>query len=278
MPRRCCRSTWSGVEEVVVGRSWSWVARIWAAAFVAVALVQLSAEWVGAEDLAQVAQWALMPVLAGALVAATRWPRGHLVTWVLVALGFSWLGDLVPSFVGDDAAFLVMVGFFLVAQVAFVVAFAPDVRQSVLHRRPVLLLPYAAVLVGMVAACADGAGDLLIPVSVYGGCLTAMAVLSTGVGRLAGIGGAVFLVSDGLIALAQFVPSFGLPHHDFWVMLTYVLAQALIAFAVVERNAVQRRAPEPAARPSVARPSVPDNVVSMVRAARTLSRPRVPVR
>ena len=74
------------------------------------------------------------------------------MTWALVALGFSWLGDLVPSLVGDDAAFLVMVGFFLLAQVAYVVAFAPDVRRSVVHRRPVLLLPYAAVLVGLVAA------------------------------------------------------------------------------------------------------------------------------
>ncbi|WP_051640069.1 lysoplasmalogenase [Cellulomonas sp. URHE0023] len=261
-----------------MGRTLSWAARAWAAAFAAVALVQLSAEWVGAEGLARVGQWALMPLLAGALVASTRWPRGRLVTWVLVALGFSWLGDLVPSFVGDDAAFLVMVGFFLLAQVAFVVAFAPDARRSVLHRRPVLLLPYVAVLVGMVSACAEGAGDLLIPVAVYGGCLTAMAVLSTGVGRLAGIGGVVFVVSDGLIALEEFVPSFHLPHHDFWVMCTYVLAQALIAVAVVERNALQRRPPELAPRPAGSRPSVPDNVVSMVRAARTLSRPRVPAR
>lgn len=261
-----------------MGRTLSWAARIWVGAFAAVAVVQLSAEWVGADRLAQVGQWALMPVLAGALVAATRWPRGHLVTWVLVALGFSWLGDLVPSFVADDAAFLVMVGFFLLAQVSFVVAFAPDVRRSVLHRRPLLLLPYAAVLISLVGLCAGDAGPLLVPVAVYGGCLTAMAVLSTGVSRVAGIGGAVFLVSDGLIALGEFVPAFDLSHHDFWVMLTYVLAQALIALAVVERNARQRRAPEPAPRPVVSRPSVPDNVVSMVRAARSLSRPRVPVR
>ncbi|WP_028048580.1 lysoplasmalogenase [Cellulomonas sp. URHD0024] len=261
-----------------MGRTLSWVARIWVAVFVVVALVQVGAEWVGAEGVAQVTQWALMPVLAGALVAATRWPRGHLVTWTLVALGFSWLGDLVPSFVADDAAFLVMVGFFLLAQVAFVVAFAPDARRSVLHRRPVLLLPYAAVLVGMVGVCANGAGSLAIPVAVYGGCLTAMAVLSTGVGRMAGVGGAVFLISDGLIALDEFVPSFHLPQHDFWVMVTYVAAQALIAAAVVLRNMQQRRAPEPTARPVVSRHAMPDNVVLMVRAARTLSRPRVPVR
>ncbi len=261
-----------------MGRRVSVAARAWAVAFVVVSLVQLTAVWVGGQTVARVAQWALMPVLAGGLVAATRWPRGHLVTWVLVAIGFSWLGDLVPSLVGDDAAFLVMIGFFLLAQVAFIVAFAPDARRSVLHRRPVLLLPYAAVLVAMVGACASGAGSLLIPVAVYGGCLAAMAVLSTGVGRLAGTGGAIFLVSDALIALNQFVPSWDLAHQDFWVMLTYVSAQALIALAVVQRNAQQRRAPEPAARPAASRPSMPDNVVTMVRAARALSRPRVPVR
>ncbi|WP_426592218.1 lysoplasmalogenase [Cellulomonas sp. McL0617] len=261
-----------------MGRTLSWAARICVVAFGAVALIQVSAEWIGAQRVAQVGQWALMPLLAGALVAATRWPRGHLVRWVLVALGFSWLGDLVPSFVGDDTAFLVMVGFFLLAQVAYVVAFAPDARRSVLHRRPVLLVPYAAVLVAMVGACGGGAGSLLIPVAVYGGCLTAMAVLSTGVGRPAGVGGAVFLVSDGLIALNEFVPSFHLPHHDFWVMLTYVVAQASIATAVVGRNARQRQAPEPRPRPVVGRPGMPDNVVSMVDAARALSRLRVPAR
>ena len=261
-----------------MGLSLSWAARLWVAAFVAVALVQLASQWAGVEAVATVTQWALMPLLAGALVAATRWPRGHLVTWVLVAIGFSWLGDLVPSLVADDVAFLVMVGFFLVAQVAFVVAFAPDVRRSVLHRRPVLLLPYAVVLVALVGACAGGAGTLLIPVAVYGGCLTAMAVLSTGVSPVAGIGGAIFLVSDALIALGEFVPSWSLAHQSFWVMLTYTLAQALLAFAAAESNALQRRAPEPAPRPVVSRPSTPDNVVSMVRAARALGRPRVPVR
>ena len=134
-----------------------------------------------------------MPALAAVVVTATRWPRGHVVTWTLVALGFSWLGDLVPSLVGEDAAFLVMVGFFLLAQVAYVVAFAPLVRRSVVHTRPVLLLPYAAVLVVLVALCAPGADALLVPVAVYGGVLVAMAVLATGWAALAAVGGAVFL-------------------------------------------------------------------------------------
>ncbi|MEZ0447794.1 lysoplasmalogenase [Cellulomonas sp. ICMP 17802] len=248
-----------------MGRSLSIAARTWVAVFVAVVVVQLTAEATGAEDLARVSQWLLMPVLAAVVASATRWPRGHLVTWVLVALGFSWLGDLVPSLVGDDASFLVMVGFFLLAQVAYVVAFAPHAGRSVLRRRPVLLLPYAAVLVGLVAVCAPGAGALLVPVAVYGGVLTAMAVLATGLGRLAAVGGAVFLVSDSLIALDAFVPSWDLAGQGFWVMLTYVVGQGLLASAVVVRNATERRAPQlrPVRAPAQ-RPPVPDNVVALV--------------
>ena len=46
---------------------------------------------------------------------------------------------------------------------------------------------------------------MLVPVLVYGACLGTMAVLSTGVNRLTAVGGALFLVSDGLIALDAFV-------------------------------------------------------------------------
>lgn len=58
-----------------------------------------------------------------------------------------------------------------------------------------------------------------------------MALLATGLGRLGAIGGAVFVVSDSLIAL----DSFGvltLPAHNVWVMATYLVAQVLVVFAV----------------------------------------------
>ncbi|MDM7831386.1 lysoplasmalogenase [Cellulomonas edaphi] len=219
-------------------------ARVWAAAYALAVVVHLGALLTGADGLADASQWLLMPLLAAVLVTATRWPRGHLARWALVALAASWLGDSLPSLLESDAAFLAMIGCFLVAQVAYVVAFAPDVRRSVLHRRPVLLAPYVLVLVGLVAACAPHAGGLLVPVAVYGGVLTAMAVLATGVGPLVAVGGAVFLVSDALIALERFVPAWDLPGQDAWVMLTYCAGQALIVAGVVARH----RAGIPAAR------------------------------
>jgi uncharacterized membrane protein YhhN len=248
-----------------VGRSLSIAARVWVAVFGVLVLVHLVAQVAGADTVATVSQWALMPALAAAVLTATRWPRGHVVTWTLVALGFSWLGDLLPSLVGGDAAFLVMVGCFLVAQACYVVAFAPSARCSVLHRRPVLVVPYAVALVALVAACAPGAGSLLVPVAVYGGALTAMAVLATGLGRLAAVGGAIFLVSDALIAFEAFVPGWDLAGQGFWVMLTYVVGQGLLATAVVGRNVAERQAPEASpVRTYTQRPPVRDNVVALV--------------
>ena len=193
--------------------------------FVAVAGVHLTAQLAGAGTVAAVSQWLLMPLLAAAFRAATDGAR-----LVLFALGFSWLGDTVPMLFSGDARFLAMVGFFLCAQVTYLVAFLPDRRRSVLGRPAVLA--YAAAFCALLVACAPGAGGLLVPVIVYGVCLTLMAVLATGVHPLTGLGGAVFFVSDGLIALDAFATWYAPPVPGFWVMSTYVVGQALIAAGV----------------------------------------------
>jgi uncharacterized membrane protein YhhN len=185
--------------------------------------------------LADVTQDLLMPLLALSLALAVPAPRGRLVNGTLVALGFSFLGDAAPDLAPQDTAFLVMVGFFLVAQFAYVATFWPLRRESVAGRSWFYVLPYAAAFVALVAACREGAGSLFVPVVVYGLALTTMAVLSTGVSTLAGVGGAVFMASDALIALGEFT-GIDLPQQDFWVMLTYVAGQTLIVLAVMSRR------------------------------------------
>ncbi|MET3974599.1 lysoplasmalogenase [Cellulosimicrobium sp. 4261] len=205
-------------------------------------LVHLVAHLVGAETLADSSQWFLMPVLAGCLWLAARrraaddpGRRSRLIRLTLVALGFSWLGDTAPDLADGDTAFLVMVGFFLCAQVVYTIAFWPYRAGSVL-RRPLALVPYGLALLALVVACAPSAGSLLVPVVVYGVCLVTMAVVATGVDRLAAVGGAVFLLSDALIALNAFAPWYDLPGHGFWVMLTYVVGQVLLVLGVLRRD------------------------------------------
>lgn len=205
--------------------------------FLALATVHLVWQVTGQQAYASVAQWVLMPALAVFLLIRTRGTRRtRLVNLTLLALFFSWLGDTAPALTSGDTAFLVMVGFFLVAQVVYIVAFWPHRGESVLGRRRWWLVPYAVAIAVLIVACAPHAGELLVPVLVYGLLLGAMAVLATGVGPLVWAGGALFLASDGLIALNAFAPWWQLPLQGFWVMLTYLAAQLLIVLGVIGRG------------------------------------------
>ena len=90
---------------------------------------------------------------------------------------------------------------------------------------------------GLIGWCLPGAGALAPPVIGYGAALTTMALLAPGVSTTAGLGGAIFMVSDGLIALHAFA-GVTLPAHDFWVMLTYLVGQGLIVAAVIAPDEV----------------------------------------
>lgn len=198
----------------------------------AVSLIHLTAQLIAPDGaLANLTQIFLMPALAVVLLVATYRPRSKLLRWVLLALGCSWLGDMFPRFMSGDRAFLMMVGCFLLAQLCYLQALSPYWRRSVLGR-PRWTIPYALGFGWLVFTCAPHAGSLLIPVVIYGLALTLMALLATGLGALAGTGGAIFFISDALIALRSFA-GIEVPAHSFWIMLSYVVGQGLIVAAVL---------------------------------------------
>lgn len=206
--------------------------------YLAVSGIHVLAQLLGHAPTADLTQLLVMPLLALALVAGTSAPRPRPVRLVLLALLLSWFGDSVPRLLAGDAAFLAMLGCFLLAQLVYAIAFWP-LRDGSLLRRPVLLLPYLAAAFVIVLLCAPGAGVLLPAIVVYAGSIVAMAVLATGLGRLGGIGAAVFVVSDALIA----VNAFGvltLPAHGAWVMSTYLAAQLMLVLAMLGRGRVAR--------------------------------------
>ena len=167
-----------------------------------------------------------MPLLAWCCwTAAVR--RTRLVILVLVALGFSWLGDL-------SAPVLIKIGFFLIAQIVYVVAFRPYWRLSLIARPP-LVIAYGIGLAALVGVVAAAAGPLAGPVAVYGASLAVMAVLATGVSRLTGFGGALFLISDIVLAVELFVAPGAIPYALFVNMALYLPAQLMITLGVLER-------------------------------------------
>lgn len=206
------------------------------ALFAALATAHLVAQLLGLDAWTRPTQVFLMPALLLVVAGATGRPHSRLVVLAMVALAFSWLGDTAPAFATGDTAFLLMVGFFLVAQVVYTAAFWPYRAESVLWRRRWLVAPYAGFVGVLVWVCAPHAGGLLVPVLLYGLVLGLMALLATGLGRWVAVGAALFLVSDALIALRAFTPGWDdLPLGGFWVMSTYIAAQTLIVLGLVAR-------------------------------------------
>ena len=92
----------------------------------------------------------------------------------------------------------------------------------------------------LVLACAPKAGPLLASFVAYGLALTAMAVLSTGLNRATALGGAIFMVSDSLIALGAFRDWSGRPL-SVAIMATYAVAQLLLVLGI---QGFRRRQPQ----------------------------------
>ncbi|MFE5731343.1 lysoplasmalogenase [Streptomyces sp. NPDC056528] len=185
------------------------------AAFALAAAVDLVSLLVGAEPGHQVAKPLLMPLLAA--YAVSRGAPKPLVA----ALLFGWAGDVL--LLSDaDLAFLAGMGSFAVGHVCYLVLFGRR-RTS-----PALGALYAAALAGTVVPLwPDLPAGLRIPVTGYALLLTVTAWRASSLGLLAGLGGALFLLSDTLIATG--VAGWPrLPAPDFWVMLTYVAAQYLL--------------------------------------------------
>ena len=145
------------------------------------------------------------------------------------ALALGGLGD-VALLGNGNAAFTAGLGSFLAGHVAWVAALRPK-SAGVLARNPAVAAPYVAAWAGLNAYLWPKTGKDRIPVLVYSTALlaTALAALDTG-DKAVATGGALFLVSDALLALEKF-GDVHLPLHEGVVMATYTTGQALLAGA-----------------------------------------------
>lgn len=199
-------------------------------AYGAVALVDLLALCLEAGTVHHVAKVLLLPLLAvGALLCAA--PR-----LLVVALVFGWAGDVLLMF-GNDLFFLAGMGAFAAGHVSYLVLFlkygtrygAPRARV----RSTAVVLGTLALMVAVLALLWTGLpGVLRIPVTLYCCLLTAMGLNSGRLGPVAALGGALFMVSDTLLATGL-AGRPDVPVLDFWVMLTYTAAQLLLVIGAL---------------------------------------------
>jgi uncharacterized membrane protein YhhN len=187
----------------------------------------------------------LMPALAAAFVEATPGRTDLLRRSTVAAQAFSWGGDVALLGKGDKA-FLAGVGSFFAAHAAYITGFA-SVRG---HRGQVDPTGLKAAA-GIWAVTAPTMGlaarrknpDLGLPVAGYGTILATMFATSTVLDptinptarRNIKAGTALFLASDTLIGIQDFLLKEKSPALESAVMATYTAGQALIAGGVAHR-------------------------------------------
>ncbi|MEV0005472.1 lysoplasmalogenase [Micromonospora sp. NPDC050980] len=205
--------------------------RPWLALFGVVAAVEL----VGVTLDSTVLQWLAKPLLAPVLLAYLHAHRRR-VDAVAAGLVAATAGD-VALLVPGRTAFLLGMGFFLIAQLAFLAAFLRRGRPPVPAWAGYLL----AWAVGN-ALLWGALGPLRAPVLGYSLALCLMAAAATGVSARVAAGGACFLVSDLLIGVGA--AGTELPGAGLLVMSTYAAALLLIVTGWVADRADVDREPE----------------------------------
>ncbi|MDM4719888.1 lysoplasmalogenase [Micromonospora sp. WMMA1363] len=170
----------------------------------------------------------LMPLLAAYLWRCGADRGGRPDRLILAALAFSTGGDV--ALLGDGDAFLVGMALFLAAHLCYVAAFTRGGAARLL--RPPLVavwVGYATLTVAALGWVWPGLADagLALPVAGYAVALATMAGTAAAHGWRVGLGGALFLGSDLLIATG--IAGVGtVPGPPIWVMASYAAGQALI--------------------------------------------------
>ena len=180
------------------------------------------------------------------LIIGWAWTRGHdeprLRRLVLLGLVLSLAGDV--ALLWPKEGFLPGLIAFLLAHLAYIAAFCLPERFAA-KRTP--FVAYALVAGIILALLWPGVpGGLRLPVVAYVLCLASMAAQAAvvwrtaqgtsdeGRWRLAAIGGALFVLSDALLATNKFAAP--LPLAPLWILATYWSAQWCIASALPRRG------------------------------------------
>ena len=199
------------------------------APYLVVSVIHLVAISAGATTIAGFTKPILMVLLVVAFMFSLPQVRGEVALLGSLGILLSWLGDTTLSS-PDELGFLIGLGFFLLAHIAYVVLFLRRLRTRAF--RP-LSLVYLVWWILLIVLLAPHLGSLLVPVVVYGLVLCAMGALALHCNRWIAFGGALFVISDSLLGLHNFLPGFSLWQVDFFIMLSYLLAQGCIVFGAL---------------------------------------------
>lgn len=207
----------------------------WVILFIVVLLADLIAVYLGKEILRYATKPLLMPLLVIYFVSVVKFFVSSLKKWMILALAFSWLGDVLLIFESANSSFFIFgLVAFLIAHMLYIILFdqiriKEKVKQSLFP-----LLPIAVYYFLLISLLQPTLGEMKKPVGIYGLIISIMLSFAIDLWRIKDrvvsfyiISGALlFITSDSLLAINKFYSSF--QYAGILIMLTYGIAQLLI--------------------------------------------------
>lgn len=187
----------------------------------------------------------LIPLIIGVWFYVEKYYR----TYLVLALIFSWLGDVLLLFVEQNQLyFLLGLGAFFMAHVFYIVLFR-CIISSDFNAKPtnIVLLLIAVLLYDFVLTSVLWVhlGDLKYPVLLYSIVLSGMLFTALIASKqlnnpskiLLIIGAILFVISDSLLAINKFYLPFQAA--SIMIMISYIAAQYFIVSAIINIRKVQ---------------------------------------
>ncbi len=162
-----------------------------------------------------------IPILSLAALVLTGSPSRLIFFGLLFSAG----GDIALDL--DRGRYFVHgLGLFLVAHIFYTAAFLQS--SGTADRLTFTVITILAVYaVGMSLLLRPKLGNLAVPVYLYIAVITAMGISASFRSPLVLTGALIFMLSDSMIAINKFLQP--IPGSNYWIMITYYLAQYLIA-------------------------------------------------
>jgi len=195
------------------------------------AIVHLVMLWQGHELIANISKSLLLPTLL-----IWTWPISAKLPWLRLGIFASWVGDVLLLKGEEELFFMLGLGSFLIAQIAYGYTFlkTDNKEKGLLRQKPLYALPVLVLAVAIYVYLYPTLGEMLIPVSIYVCAISFMVLSAINRRGFERKGSTVliiavfsFMLSDALLAINKFVMP--IPRASVWIMLTYIMAQYGIA-------------------------------------------------
>ncbi len=220
----------------------------WIFPFLLTLAVHIAGEYLPFTYVSYITKPLLMIILVNGFISATHGIVSALKKWVIMALCFSWLGDVLLMFQSKDALFFLLgLSAFLLAHIFYILFFHGVKQNEKIGSRWWLLLPvvvYYATLIGLLYPYL---ADMKIPVPVYGIVISFMLLLALHMlfiknktaGKWMASGAVLFIISDSVLAINKFYQPF--ESAGLIIMLTYGLAQLFIVKGATDYLSLQEQ-------------------------------------